>query len=43
MKTRKITIETFAKDAMTKNEMNFLRGGGDENPIDLIVPPDARG
>ncbi len=37
MKTLKSTIETFATDAMTQEEMNFLRGGGE--PIDMINPP----
>ncbi len=37
MKTLKSTIDSFATDAITKNEMNFLIGGGE--PIDMIVPP----
>jgi hypothetical protein len=37
MKNLKSTIETFATDAITKNEMNFIIGGGE--PIDMIIPP----
>ena len=37
MKTFKATIETFATEAMTQEEMNFLKGGGE--PIDMIIPP----
>jgi hypothetical protein len=37
MKTLKNTIETFASNAMTQEEMFFLRGGGE--PQDLIIPP----
>lgn len=37
MKTLKSTIETFASEALTGKEMNYLRGGGD--PIDMTVPP----
>lgn len=39
MKTQKTTIELFADDAMTLNEMNFIKGGGTEAPIDFIIPP----
>jgi hypothetical protein len=39
MKTLKSTIETFATDAMTQNEMLFIIGGGGENPIDMVIPP----
>lgn len=39
MKTFKSTIETFATEAMTQEEMNFLRGGAAGEPIDLIIPP----
>jgi len=37
MKTLKSTIENFATEAMTQEQMNFLKGGGE--PIDLIIPP----
>ena len=37
MKTLKLTIESFASEAISKNEMNYLRGGGE--PIDLTIPP----
>lgn len=39
MKTFKSTIETFATDAMTQEEMNFVRGGGADEPIDMVIPP----
>lgn len=39
MKTQKSTIDFFANDAMTVNEMEFIRGGGSEAPIDFIIPP----
>ncbi|MEX0986360.1 MAG: hypothetical protein WD052_02700 [Bacteroidales bacterium] len=39
MKTLKITIDTFATDAISQNEMFFLRGGGE--PTDLTIPPDG--
>jgi hypothetical protein len=39
MKTQKSTIDFFANDAMTVNEMVFIRGGGDDSPIDFIIPP----
>ncbi|MDF1571909.1 MAG: hypothetical protein P1P82_09860 [Bacteroidales bacterium] len=39
MKTFKSTIETFATEAMTQEQMNFLRGGAAGEPIDLIIPP----
>ena len=39
MKTLKSTIDSFATDAITRNEMNFLIGGGE--PIDMIIPPDG--
>ena len=41
MKTSKTTIETFATDALKKNQMNFLLGGGD--PLDITIPPDGWG
>ena len=39
MKTQKTTIDTFATEAMTQKEMNFLRGGGADHPKDLMIPP----
>jgi len=33
------TIEDFSKEAMSLEEMNFLKGGGTDNPIDLVVHP----
>ena len=39
MKTQKTTIELFADDAMTLTEMNFIKGGNGDNPIDFMVPP----
>jgi hypothetical protein len=39
MKTLKNTIDSFTKEALTEKEMNFLRGGGAENPIDMMIPP----
>ena len=41
MKTLKSTstIETFATDAMTQNEMLFIIGGGE--PVDMTIPPDG--
>ncbi|MEX0982867.1 MAG: hypothetical protein WD577_07100 [Bacteroidales bacterium] len=38
MKTLKTTIDSFVTDAITRNEMNYLFGGGE--PIDMIIPPD---
>ena len=37
MKTLKTTIDSFATDAITRNEMNYLIGGGE--PIDMTIPP----
>ena len=37
MKTTNVDFGTFAQDAMSITEMNFLRGGGD--PGDLLIPP----
>jgi|GEM_PF-2497873 len=39
MKTLKSTIENFATEAMTQEQMNFLRGGGADEPIDMVIPP----
>jgi hypothetical protein len=39
MKTFKTTLENFATDAMTQNEMFHLRGGGMDEPIDMVIPP----
>lgn len=39
MKTLESAIEKFASEAMSLNEMNFIRGGGKESPFDLIIPP----
>ncbi len=39
MKTFKTSIENFVTDSMTLEEMNFLKGGGTDNPIDLVVHP----
>ncbi|MCF8225363.1 MAG: hypothetical protein K9J30_05750 [Bacteroidales bacterium] len=39
MKTLQFTIDNFATDAMTMVEMNFLKGGGSDQPTDLLVPP----
>ena len=40
MKTLKNTIDAFAKNAIKKQEMDLLRGGGADQPKDLMVPPD---
>lgn len=40
MKTSKLTLDTFASEALTQNEMNFLKGGGE--PKDLIIPPSSQ-
>lgn len=38
MKT--LNLEFFAKDAISKNEMNYLKGGlRPEKGGDLIIPP----
>jgi len=39
MKTSKTNIENFATDAMTQEEMFHLRGGGFDEPIDMVIPP----
>lgn len=39
MKTSKTNIENFAIDAMTQEEMFHLRGGGVDEPIDMVIPP----
>jgi hypothetical protein len=39
MKTLTTSIEKFATDSITKQEMNFLMGGGKESPIDMMAPP----
>jgi hypothetical protein len=37
MKTLKTSIESFATVSLSKQEMNFIIGGGE--PKDLIIPP----
>ncbi len=33
-------MESFAKDMIRKNAMNYLKGGSDpEDPIDILFPP----
>ena len=41
MKTRTVNFGNFTNEALTVNEMYFLRGGGnpDGDPDDLIIPP----
>ena len=36
MKT--LNLDFFAQDAITKNEMNYLKGGNNDRG-DLIIPP----
>lgn len=38
MKT--VDFKTFAKDVIKKNELNYLKGGLNGNPVeDLVHPP----
>ena len=39
---KNLNLELFAKDAITKNEMNYLKGGLSLRPekgSDLLIPP----
>ena len=38
MKT--VKFENFAKDKIREKELNFLKGGGSDDPLhDLLTPP----